>query len=1329
MLLQMDVLQAVYKRIHQRASLHTLQALTSLLLIAVILISGNGQAILYCKDGDVYRAVGNSWMKGCIKYQCTQYGIEVSNQTYPPCRFLKTREEVRQECSSVIVQGDDGCCQGLECPKPEVQPVGASNCSPGWIELTTTRSQLGSYSVCLKYSESKQAYEAAAQDCRRQMASLIDPRATPRKSRVLLSLMEHFKNAGIRYFWSGLHSRDGYFYWDEFLSVVDAEYFDACRSNNGSDGVNFGWDCGQPSRKGECAKAMFRNDTFVYESVNCEQQLHYACFKYAESWHGIHYITGTKSCPIGWLFSLEAKKCYKFYDERVNAFEAMASCQRDKAMMTSAVNATQAGVIMNTIPVGSRTAPKEIHAGVCSSKTLQQCAHLPTRLSNGTIERFCAKLNNYRLPWRTNQLINFSSCYNQLPYVCEMSASGPTVGGLYVAAEPNALASCRADFGAIPNISRSYVSWIRDGRFSQLQVAQIQVDRQAAYTCYTTELSSGERIYSPTLVIGKELNDIEDLVFSTRMNSSPAFAKTCMGYNPGDVPSYLLKLALEIFYISKITDTFQIEWISTLLTPVTCRASAGNEIVLVVGARYRKNVRMQPTMRREAAAIGRAPLKLAVDKLPNVDELSNLLERELRKGWSSEMKKHSFWLNWNATVQADTINVRSLRFCNQKTVNTKELGNITIQRTSVDTWFNLSLCISTRRPLLAMYCQANFITGATWTTVIENECTDVISTSESALKLLSSKQMDESTVTKILSSALHMANNSNAGFGMTTSEIMDVASLVKSALALFSDNRTMNYHVVQKMTMLIPALVSQVMRTSKEHIGEAEELANSSTLLTKALEDLSDKMLDMLDDASENHTISRIEDNVAIKVTRDPLMVGLGLLSTGAIEERKLIEIRSDNNEIANKLAALLTVSSGAVDNKKSFIVYNDNKLFKGRLKTAATDVVLSASLKTNSDDVEPSDIRTTFINTMGVEPDALECGFWSYGKNDWSTEGCRKIGFTVETTTCSCNHTTSFAVILSSKPSSANDIHSIVFTLVTKIGLSISISSLLVVMVTFIIFKRMRQALSQKVLFNLSLALLLLYVTFLVGIERTENTVACTIVAILQHYFLLSSFAWMAVEAILQYFRFVKVIGSYVPRFIIKAAVPAWGAPALIVGIASITDYRLYLRTDGVCWVRETLLYYGVILPIAIVISFNSFVFALVLRSLLCRKNAALRSNQSEMQMMRLHAKAAIAVSVVMGLTWTFGFLVVQQSGVFGIICEYLFCVLNSIQGLLILCFHCAREKTVIDAWKNLLGWRKQVSRMDDASMVVTSHESRALTSVENLSTDANFDALEDKK
>ena len=83
---------------------------------------------------------------------------------------------------------------------------------------------------------------------------------------------------------------------------------------------------------------------------------------------------------------------------------------------------------------------------------------------------------------------------------------------------------------------------------------------------------------------------------------------------------------------------------------------------------------------------------------------------------------------------------------------------------------------------------------------------------------------------------------------------------------------------------------------------------------------------------------------------------------------------------------------------------------------------------------------------------------------------------------------------------------------ILTYVGCSVSVLSLLILVVIYGIFKELR-TLPGKNLINLSLAMIFYHI-FLFGAGSRANQALCTMIAILLQYFLLSSFAWMSVMA-----------------------------------------------------------------------------------------------------------------------------------------------------------------------------------------------------------------------
>lgn len=91
-------------------------------------------------------------------------------------------------------------------------------------------------------------------------------------------------------------------------------------------------------------------------------------------------------------------------------------------------------------------------------------------------------------------------------------------------------------------------------------------------------------------------------------------------------------------------------------------------------------------------------------------------------------------------------------------------------------------------------------------------------------------------------------------------------------------------------------------------------------------------------------------------------------------------------------------------------------------------------------------------------------------------------------------------------------------------------------------LFRKFREGNAQKTLFQISVAQLISWLLFLVGVEQTENPFVCVAVAAVLHYFLLATFMWMLMEAVLQYHAFVKVFGTHISYFMLKASLIAWG-------------------------------------------------------------------------------------------------------------------------------------------------------------------------------------------
>ena len=80
--------------------------------------------------------------------------------------------------------------------------------------------------------------------------------------------------------------------------------------------------------------------------------------------------------------------------------------------------------------------------------------------------------------------------------------------------------------------------------------------------------------------------------------------------------------------------------------------------------------------------------------------------------------------------------------------------------------------------------------------------------------------------------------------------------------------------------------------------------------------------------------------------------------------------------------------------------------------------------------------------------------------------------------------------------------------------------------------------------LFNLTFALLLSSLTFVSGVNQTSDDVTCMIVAALLHYLIMTSFMWMLMQALLQYFLFVRLKNVQMMKtsHVLRMAAISWG-------------------------------------------------------------------------------------------------------------------------------------------------------------------------------------------
>eukprot|EP00112_Aurelia_sp_Birch-Aquarium-sp1_P010321 Seg221.2 transcript_id=Seg221.2/GoldUCD/mRNA.D3Y31 product="Adhesion G-protein coupled receptor D1" protein_id=Seg221.2/GoldUCD/D3Y31 len=169
------------------------------------------------------------------------------------------------------------------------------------------------------------------------------------------------------------------------------------------------------------------------------------------------------------------------------------------------------------------------------------------------------------------------------------------------------------------------------------------------------------------------------------------------------------------------------------------------------------------------------------------------------------------------------------------------------------------------------------------------------------------------------------------------------------------------------------------------------------------------------------------------------------------------------------------------------------------------------------------------------------------------------------------------------------------------------------------------------------------------------------------------------------------------------------WGLPVIIVALSA------GIRPDGygnqnACWISlDGGLIWAFVAPVIIVMIINMIVMIIVVKILMSSVSTVQVDSKTKQQMNRstqqikAGAKAMVILMPILGLSWIFGLLAVNEST---IIFQYLFCIFNSLQGLFIFLVHCVGNSEVRSAFKRLHEKHTLSKSIGEKSIVVKSME-----------------------
>ncbi|CAH3170094.1 unnamed protein product [Porites evermanni] len=311
-------------------------------------------------------------------------------------------------------------------------------------------------------------------------------------------------------------------------------------------------------------------------------------------------------------------------------------------------------------------------------------------------------------------------------------------------------------------------------------------------------------------------------------------------------------------------------------------------------------------------------------------------------------------------------------------------------------------------------------------------------------------------------------------------------------------------------------------------------------------------------------------------------------------------------------------------------------------------------------------------------------CVFLEVDKNgSWSEAGCHVNSTNITHTVCHCFHLTSFAVLMSVKEdiSQISKGHQLALSLITYIGISISIVALCLAFLTFHFFRFSKSG-RTFVHKNLAISMIFAQVIFLFGINKTGNKLACKGVSIALHYFFLVSFAWMALEGVMLYLMLVKVFHTKTAPTRSKKIFfcVGWGLPIVIVVTSGVMFHQGY-GTPFYCWLSlDRGFIWSFVGPVLVVLAFNFMCLGMTFRVM---ATSGPSNNRRRTNRIRRWSKACMLLTCILGLTWLFGVLYINQESLF---MAYFFTIFNTLQGLFIFLFHCVGDEKVRLEYRRVL-------------------------------------------
>ncbi|XP_059410853.1 adhesion G protein-coupled receptor E3-like [Carassius carassius] len=392
------------------------------------------------------------------------------------------------------------------------------------------------------------------------------------------------------------------------------------------------------------------------------------------------------------------------------------------------------------------------------------------------------------------------------------------------------------------------------------------------------------------------------------------------------------------------------------------------------------------------------------------------------------------------------------------------------------------------------------------------------------------------------------------------------------------------------------------------------------------------------------------------------------LETTNSSVDIDLIGIAKNNN--LTRSAAVAFMSYVTMENLLKPDFFNtSNDTIKTMMST-----VISATLPKSNYTKLTKPVNFTFRHIREFDPNgSLSCVYWNI--SEWIVDGCSVLESNNSYTVCSCDHLSTFALIMqTSRPPESDPLLELLNLVCVIVGLVFFTLALL----TFALCQ-WSPGVNNVARINICISLLLAHLLFLLTQQFLTlirpQQVLCAVISGLLHFLFLSGFVWMFIEAVLLYIC-VKNLSqiSSKKREVLRngfLCVIGYVVALVVVAVSVVVDPEGYGSEH--CWIKtDKGFIWSFLGPVCIILALNVILFICII---ICLNLSLTKLNAdvSQLKKNKIMAFKTLAQCVVLGCPWILGFFINGSE-----VLEILFLILNSQQGTFIFLIYCVLNNEV---------------------------------------------------